>query len=58
MEYELSAGLSYAFTSHVSANLAYTYDLGDSAAELPANLEPGYRDFEHQVVSVGMQFKF
>jgi hypothetical protein len=43
----------------LSANVAYTYDLGDNAMNnLPASLGPGYRDFEHQVVSLGLQYKF
>ena len=59
LEYEVSAGVSYAFNSHFSANLAYTYDLGDNGqANLPASLGPNYREFEHQVVSLGLQFKF
>jgi len=59
MEYEISAGVTYAFTTHLSANLAYTYDVGANALNnLPASLGPTYRDFEHQVVSLGLQFKF
>jgi opacity protein-like surface antigen len=59
MEYEVSAGVTYAFNSHLSANLAYTYDLGDNALNnLPASLGPAYRGFEHQVVSLGLQYKF
>jgi opacity protein-like surface antigen len=59
MEYEVSAGITYSFTTHLSANLAYTYDLGDSALNnLPVSLGPAYRDFEHQVVSLGIQYKF
>jgi opacity protein-like surface antigen len=59
MEYEVSAGVTYAFNSHLSANLSYTYDLGDNALNnLPASLGPSYRDFEHQVVSLGLQYKF
>ena len=62
MEYEISTGVSYAFTTHLSANLAYTYDLGNSVlGSLPAGnlaLSSGYRDFEHQVASVGLQYKF
>ena len=58
-EYEVSAGVTYAFNAHFSANLAYTYDLGDNGlANLPASLGPNYRDFEHQVVSLGLQLKF
>jgi hypothetical protein len=59
MEYEASASVTYAFNSHLSASLAYTYDLGDNAMNnLPVSLGPAYRDFEHQVVSLGLQFKF
>jgi opacity protein-like surface antigen len=59
MEYEISAGASYDFTPHLSANLAYTYDVGANALNnLPASLGPEYRNFEHQVVSLGIQYKF
>ena len=59
MEYEVSAGVSYAFTKHFSASLTYTYDIGRNALDnLAANLYPGYRDFDHQVVSLGATFKF
>jgi opacity protein-like surface antigen len=62
MEYEVSAGVTYAFNSHFSATLAYTYDLGNSVLNnLPAGnlaLSSAYRDFEHQVVALGVQFKF
>jgi opacity protein-like surface antigen len=58
-EYEVSAGATYAFNSHLSANLAYTYDRGDNnLPNLPTKLAPSYRDFENQVVSVGLQLKF
>ena len=57
--YEASAGVTYAINPHLSANLAYTYSLGDSVLNnLPANLAPGYRSFERQVVSLGLQYKF
>jgi len=66
LEYEVSAGVSYAFNSHFSANLAYAYDLGDSAlsaSSLPITssdpqLSNPYRSFQHQLVSLGLQFKF
>ena len=58
-EYEVSAGVTYAFTTRFSASLAYTYDLGDNVLNnLPASLGPAYRDFDHQVVSLGLQYKF
>ena len=59
MEYEISAGVTYAFTTHLSANLAYIYDVGANAMNnLPATLGPEYRNFEHQVASIGLQYKF
>jgi len=59
VEYEVSAGLTYAFNSHFSASLAYIYDLGNNVLDnLPASLAPDYRNFEHQLVSLGVQYKF
>jgi len=57
-QYTVSAGVTYAFTPHLSGGLTYAYDLGDSAINVPATLEPAYRDFEHQLVSLGVQYKF
>jgi opacity protein-like surface antigen len=59
MEYEVSAGVTYAITTHLSASLAYTYDVAANALNnLPASLGPEYRNFEHQVASLGLQYKF
>ena len=66
LEYEVSAGVSYAFNAHFSANLAYTYDRGDSAlssSSLPTTssdpqLSNPFRSFQRQLVSLGLQFKF
>lgn len=58
-EFSISAAASYAFTSHLGANIAYAYNLGDSVpANLPATLEPGYRNFQDHQVSLGVQWKF
>jgi hypothetical protein len=58
-EYEISAGVTYAFTTRFSASVAYIYDLGDNVLNnLPASLGPAYRDFDHQVASLGLQYKF
>lgn len=55
----LSAGVSYAFTSHVSASLGYAYDLGrNQQGNLPVTGYAGYRNFDHQFVSLGVQYKF
>jgi opacity protein-like surface antigen len=64
--YAVSAGVSYAFCSHLSANLTYNYNLGKnnlteaelSAAKSVPAASYGYRDFEEQVVSLGLQYKF
>jgi opacity protein-like surface antigen len=58
-QYTLSAGVTYAFTAHLSASLSYTYDLGDNALpNLPASLQADYRQFKHEMVSAGVQYKF
>jgi len=57
--YSLSAGVGYAFTSHFSASLTYGYDLGRNQQDnLPASGYASYRDFDHQLVSLGAQWKF
>jgi opacity protein-like surface antigen len=57
--YSLSAGVSYAFTHNLSANLCYTYDLGRNQQDnLPASGYADYREFDHQLVSLGLQYKF
>jgi hypothetical protein len=59
LEYSVSIGATYAFTPHFSASLAYTYDIGANGLDnLPASLAPAYREFDHQLVSLGMQYKF
>ena len=59
LEYEFSGGVTYAFNSHFSANLAYNYDIGANGFDnLPASLGPSYRDFKHQLVSLGLRFNF
>ena len=58
-KYTVSAGVTYAFNRHCSASLSYTYELGANILNfLPANLAPAYRDFDHQLVSLGLQYKF
>ena len=57
--YTVSAGVSYAFSSHLSANLSYTRDLADNGWDgLAAKYQSSYRQFNRQLVSVGMQYKF
>jgi hypothetical protein len=57
--YSLSAGVSYAFNSHLNASVGYGYDLGRNQQDnLPASGYANYRDFDHQLVSLGLQYKF
>jgi opacity protein-like surface antigen len=52
--------MQYAFTANFSVNLAYSYDLGVNEQDgLLAGVN-GYqpRGFNHQLVSLGMAFKF
>jgi opacity protein-like surface antigen len=57
--YSLSAGVSYAFTPHFGASLGYAYDLGrNQQANLPVSGYADYRNFDHQLVSLGVQYKF
>jgi len=57
--YTFSGGVSYAFTKHLSASLTYQYDLGDNQqGALAVPPSPDYRGFNHQLVSLGAQYKF
>jgi opacity protein-like surface antigen len=59
IEYYVSVGVSYAFTPHLSANLAYNYTLGRNLLKnLPPTLGPAYRDFDDDLATVGVQYKF
>ena len=51
----LSIGLTYAFNSHVSVNLAYSSDLGRNVQE---NIDAQTRDFNRNLVSLGANLKF
>jgi hypothetical protein len=56
-----AVGLSYNFTTHLSANLAYTIDLGrnlqDNLDKLSPPVDPKYREFGRHLISVGVAFK-
>lgn len=54
-----SAGVTYAFTSHLSATLAYAFDLGRNQQDvLAAGQTETYREFNHNLVSLGATLKF
>jgi predicted porin len=59
IEYSISVGVNYAFTPHLSASLAYNYNAGRN---LKKNLAPqfasAYRDFDDDIATLGMQYKF
>jgi hypothetical protein len=56
--YTLSAGVQYAFNANFSANLAYAYDFGRNGQDglTTAAVQP--REFDHQLVTLGVVFKF
>jgi opacity protein-like surface antigen len=58
--YTVSGGLQYAFNANVSANLAYSYDLGVNEQDGLPGGAAGYqpRSFKHQLASFGVAFKF
>jgi len=55
-QYTVSVGLTYAFSSNLSATLAYSVDLGRNAQD--EIVHPQTREFERHLVSLGMLFKF
>ncbi len=57
LQYTVSAGLRYAFNAHFSADFSYSYDLGRNAVD-GLSTPSYYREFDHQLVSVGVQAKF
>jgi hypothetical protein len=58
-DYQGSVGVSYLILPHLTASATYTYDKGFNGLDtLPASLEPAYRNFEHGVAGLGVQYKF
>jgi len=57
--YTVSAGVSYAFTRHFTAGLAYACNLGRNLEpNVPASLYPDYREFNQQMISFSAKYKF
>ena len=56
--YTLSAGVSYAFTSHLTASLAYSLDLGRNDANGLTSAAESDREFERNLFSLGATYKF
>lgn len=56
LEYIVTAGLTYAFNSHISVNLNYELNLGRNAQDGIVNAST--REFDRNLVSLGALFKF
>ena len=57
--YSISTAVSYAFTPQLSASLNYAYEAGNNElAQLPAVDNGAYRNYMHNVVSLGLLYKF
>lgn len=54
--FTMAGGIGYALNPNLSASLTYSYDLGRNLQDSVATSE--YRDFDHQVVSLGVKFGF
>lgn len=59
IQYTVGGGVTYSFNKHLSANVAYAYDLGRNNEDAAAVASTAaYRQFDHQLVSLGVQYKF
>jgi len=59
VEYEGSIGISYTIVPHLVATISDTYDKGlNGLTTLAATYAPAYRDFEHQVAGLRLQYSF
>ena len=56
--YTVSAGLQYSFNANFSANLAYSYDLARNGQPGLAADAVAPREFDHQLISLGVSFKY
>jgi opacity protein-like surface antigen len=56
--YTFSAGVTYAFTSQLTASLAYSFDLGRNDANGLTSAAESDREFERNLVSLGATYKF
>jgi len=53
--YSVSTGLTWVVNPHFNMNLTYTLDLGRNQQD---NVDAGdYREYDHQMISFGLQFK-
>jgi hypothetical protein len=56
--YTVSAGLQYSFNANFSANVAYTYDLARNGQDGLSAATVAPREFDHQLISLGVSFKY
>lgn len=58
IQYTVALGITYNFNANLSASVNYNYDIGRNLDNLPSTLFPSYRNFDHNLVSLGVQYKF
>ncbi len=58
VEYIAAIGVTYNFTSIWSANVNYNHAIGRNLDNLAAQYAPSYRNFDENLVSVAVQYKF
>jgi len=58
LQYTVSASLGYAFNKHLGATLSYALDLGRNAENGLSAAQIDQREYDHQLISLGVQAKF
>lgn len=59
LDYFYSIGATYAFTSHVILSAGFVYEDGKNGLDgLAAIFGPAYREFQHGLTTLGIQYKF
>ena len=57
--YTISPSITYAFTPQLNATLTYALNAGNNELyTLPTAVQPGYRNYTEQVISLGLLYKF
>lgn len=59
IEYSVALGVTYNFTQNLNVNVAYNYNLGRNLLDdLAAKYAPSYRNFNEDLLTFGVQYKF
>lgn len=59
IDYGLTFGVTYNLSPHLVLSANFAYDVGrNNVDNLPAALFANYREFEHEVTTVGVQYSF